>query len=109
MIIYYRHVDGIVIEQCDQDYYLDNSDNAIMVHESGKLDSTLLGKGFYVVLDNKIGFSNKYWAIDRLKRTDWKVTKHRDQIALNITPSMTDEEYQSLLQNRESWREVASD
>ena len=98
MILYYKHENDIIIEQCDQDYYLDNPDKAIMVHEEGKLDSVLLGRGFY-----------KYWAIDRLKRTDFKVTRHRDQIALGITPSLTDEEYQELLTNRQAWREKASD
>ena len=109
MILYYKHENDIIIEQCDQDYYLDNPDKAIMVHEEGKLDSVLLGRGFYVLTNGRISFSDKYWAIDRLKRTDFKVTRHRDQIALGITPSLTDEEYQELLTNRQAWREKASD
>lgn len=109
MMIYYKHESGVVTEQCDQDYYLDNPNKAVMIHESGKLDIALLGKGFYVVTDNKIGFSNKYWAIDRLKRTDWKMVRHRDQKDLNIETTLTDEEYQELLTMRQTWREVASD
>ena len=44
-------------------------------------------------------------ALKFLNTTDWKVTRHRDQIDLNITPSLTNEEYITLLEQRQKARE----
>ena len=44
-------------------------------------------------------------ALEFLNATDWKVTRHRDQIDLNITPSLTNEEYITLLEQRQKARE----
>lgn len=40
-----------------------------------------------------------------LDKTDWKVTRHRDQLDIGITPSLTDEEYRVLLTKRQEWRD----
>lgn len=44
-------------------------------------------------------------ALEFLNATDWKVVRHRDQIDLNITPSLTNEEYITLLEQRQKARE----
>ena len=109
MFLYYRHENNIIIEQVDKEYYDTNPDSSILIHKDGKLDVELLGQGFYIIASNgRIGLSESYWAKDRLKRTDWKVTKHRDQLALGVPTSLSDEEYQTLLAERQSWREKAS-
>ena len=40
-----------------------------------------------------------------LKSTDWKVIRHRDQIEAGINTSLTNEEYQTLLADRQTARE----
>ena len=42
---------------------------------------------------------------DELTKSDWKVIKHRDQVDDGITPDLTDEEYKSLLDERQSIRD----
>lgn len=44
-------------------------------------------------------------ALNFLNDTDWKVTRHRDQIAQGIQTSLTDEEYQQLLVDRQNARD----
>ncbi|MCG3463007.1 hypothetical protein [Xenorhabdus bovienii] len=44
-----------------------------------------------------------------LKSTDWLVTRHRDQLSLDIEPSITNEEYQSLLIKRQKARVSIAD
>ncbi|PHM33428.1 hypothetical protein Xmau_04528 [Xenorhabdus mauleonii] len=39
-----------------------------------------------------------------LESTDWLVTRHRDQLSLDIESSITNEEYQSLLEKRQAAR-----
>ena len=46
---------------------------------------------------------NNTWK--ELLKTDWRVIKHRDQLDKGITPDMTDEEYQQLLDHRQSIRD----
>lgn len=40
-----------------------------------------------------------------LNNTDWLVTRHRDQLAMNLTTSLSEEEYQALLLERQKARE----
>lgn len=40
-----------------------------------------------------------------LDTTDWKVTRHRDQLALKIETSLTEVEFQKLLQDRQIARD----
>ncbi len=44
-------------------------------------------------------------ALNFLNDTDWKVTRHRDQQAQGIETSLTEEEYQQLLVDRQSARD----
>lgn len=44
-------------------------------------------------------------ALNFLNDTDWKVTRHRDQIAQGIQTSLTDDEYQQLLVDRQTARD----
>lgn len=41
-----------------------------------------------------------------LDETDWKVIRHRDQLALGIQTSLTDEEYNAILAERQSKRDL---
>ena len=41
-----------------------------------------------------------------LVSTDWKVVRHRDQVALEVTTSLTNEEYVALLNERQAQRDV---
>lgn len=41
----------------------------------------------------------------KLIKTDWMVTRHRDQQALGITTSLSEEEYQDLLLIRQTLRD----
>lgn len=47
---------------------------------------------------------NNKQSIALLANTDWKVLRHRDQIELGITPSLSDVEYQELLLERQAAR-----
>jgi hypothetical protein len=40
-----------------------------------------------------------------LNETDWQVIRHRDQLALGIETSLSEEKYLDLLQNRQNARE----
>jgi len=49
-------------------------------------------------------------ALAFLSSTDWKVIRHRDQLALNIETSLSEEEYILLLEKRQqARREVIND
>lgn len=43
-----------------------------------------------------------------LDLTDWKVTRHRDEIDLGLMTSLTAEEYEKLLKDRNNWRLLAN-
>lgn len=44
-------------------------------------------------------------SLDFLDDTDWKVTRHQDQLANGGTPSLTDEEFKDLLVKRQQARD----
>lgn len=43
-------------------------------------------------------------ALNNLSSTDWKVIRHKDQIELGVPTSLTDDEYLTLLKQRQEWR-----
>lgn len=43
--------------------------------------------------------------LDYLKKTDWKIMRHRDQLELGVDTSITQEDYIQLLQLRQKWRD----
>jgi len=43
-----------------------------------------------------------------LNRTDWMVRRHREEVELGVTTSLTTEQYQDLLTTRKNWRESVS-
>lgn len=53
---------------------------------------------------NKIN-STTNTALNLLNDTDWKVVRHRDQVAMGIETSLSDEEYVQLLQERQIARD----
>ncbi|MGA1870243.1 MAG: hypothetical protein ACMUJM_17025 [bacterium] len=44
-----------------------------------------------------------------LRGTDWKITRHREQLEMEIATSLTDEEYQALLTERQKARSEVVD
>jgi len=69
------------------------------------IDSELLKQQAYVInQNNQISLSPEYFCKKNLAESDWKVTRHRDQQALGIETSLTEEEYQILLEKRQEWR-----
>ena len=44
-----------------------------------------------------------------LDDTDWKVTRHRDQLALGIETSLTKDEYLNLIKERQNRRNILND
>jgi len=40
-----------------------------------------------------------------ISATDWKVTRHRDQVDAGVTTSLTSTEYSELLSQRQLWRD----
>jgi len=55
------------------------------------------------IIDTPASLSVKYkW---ELESSDWKVLRHRDQVDAGVTTSLTDEEYQALLTQRQTWRD----
>ena len=76
----------------------------------GYINHDIIRDNAYKVNANGIvELSEKYLCKRNLDATDWKMIRHRDQIALNIDTTLTDEEYQELLNKRQTWREKASD
>ncbi len=71
-------------------------------------DDKMYDKAYIVDDKNIVSLSERYNALEQLENTDWKVTRHRDQLASGITTSLTDENYQELLTSRQQWREKAS-
>jgi hypothetical protein len=55
--------------------------------------------------DTIINTANSEEAIIFLNSTDWKVIRHRDQLALGVETSLTTEEFQELLRQRQNARE----
>jgi len=61
--------------------------------------------GAYLNYQNIVnGKARKY-----LNDTDWKVIRHRDQLAAGATTSLTDTEYQQLLSDRQTVRDSVSE
>src|SRR5574344_998136 len=48
---------------------------------------------------------DSYFKNEDSKESDWKVIRHRDQLALGIETSLSEEEYLALLQERQNARE----
>jgi hypothetical protein len=55
--------------------------------------------------DAVINTANSEESISFLNSTDWKVIRHRDQLALGVETSLTTEEFQELLRERQNARE----
>ena len=72
-----------------------------------------------ILLDNEFVFADEHQeelarqeqerinqnARDFLNETDWMVIRHRDQLALGIPTSLTEEEFQQLLLDRQAARD----
>ena len=83
---------------------LSGFEEGCVVVASGVVDLEKLSDKAYKVVDGIVELSPKHLALKSLNNTDWKVTRHRDQLALGIDTSLSDEEYQTLLTNRQTWR-----
>tara|TARA_R110000824_G_scaffold10990_5_gene47972 strand:- start:3809 stop:4150 length:342 start_codon:yes stop_codon:yes gene_type:complete len=113
MFKYYKHDGAKIVEQVQESEY--DSSTCIKVHKDHDLDQQLISDGNYIVYQREdsdsmgVGLSSKYFSKLHLNNTDWKATRHRDQLASGVTTSLTDEEYQALLTSRQTWREKASE
>tara|TARA_Y100000361_G_scaffold154228_1_gene178891 strand:- start:2271 stop:2585 length:315 start_codon:yes stop_codon:yes gene_type:complete len=87
----------------------DKSDDTISLPE-GYVNEELIKENAYEVDANgMVNLSEKYLSKRNLNNTDWKMIRHRDQLAQGIDTSLSDEQYQELLIKRQNWREKASD
>ena len=103
-LIYYSVKDGYITGKCDSDV-----EGSIGLPE-GYINDGIIRDSAYAVDENgMVELSEKYLSKRNLNNTDWKVIRHRDQLAQGIDTSLSDEEYQALLTERQSWREKASD
>jgi hypothetical protein len=113
MFKYYKHDGEKIVGQVQESEY--DSSTCIRIHQDHDLDQQLISDGYYIVYQREdsdsmgVGLSSKYFSKLHLDDTDWKMLRHSDQLALGITTSLTDEEYQELLTSRQSWREKASE
>lgn len=82
----------------------------------GKIDTELIGLESYPFVeideDEEIQEDIKKiqeWSNDEARKfltdTDWQVIRHRDQLALGVETSITTEEFQQLLEERQQARE----
>ena len=82
--------------------YIINDDNVVGTYE-------LINKPLADVKSVKINII-KNIARDELIETDWKVMRHLNQLAMSMSfPSLTDEEYQQLLTERQTIRDKKED
>lgn len=86
---------GVVFASEPNLYYLDS--NGIYQKYSSKELQELAEINQVVTTTNT--------ALNFLNDTDWKVTRHRDQQAQGIETSLTEEEYQQLLVDRQNARD----
>ena len=101
---YYRVKDEYITGQGNPD------EEGIMTFPDGYIDDSIIKDNAYSVdSDGVVNLSEKYLSKRNLNRTDWKMIRHRDQLASGVATSLTDEEYQTLLTSRQSWREKASE
>lgn len=87
----------------------DSDSNLAMVpcHAEDMLDVPALKGQIYNFETGKTEDSDISWNYKleiQLEQTDWMVIRHRDQLDLMVTPSMSPDEYRELLQWRESLR-----
>lgn len=87
--------DGVVFASEPNLYYLDS--NGIYQKYSSEELQELAEINQVVTTTNT--------ALNFLNDTDWKVTRHRDQQAQGIETSLTEEEYQQLLVDRQNARD----
>ncbi|KZX63839.1 hypothetical protein A3712_20665 [Vibrio sp. HI00D65] len=83
---------------------LDKNDGSLIAMcDADSLDSVLTSFGLTVadceVVESQSEIDRKN--IEFLNTTDWQVTRHRDQVDSGNTTSMSDEEYQELLSQRQ--------
>ena len=87
--------DGVVFASEPNLYYLD-SNGVYQKYSSEELQEL-------AEINQVVTTTNT--ALNFLNDTDWKVTRHRDQQAQGIETSLTEEEYQQLLVDRQNARD----
>jgi hypothetical protein len=104
MLKYYTHDNGFITSE------ISSYEDGCLPLPAGFVDEDKIESNAYEVLeDGSVKLSDKYLSLRNLNSTDWKMVRHRDQLASGIATSLTDEEYQTLLTSRQSWREKASE
>ena len=101
---YYRIKDGYISSE------IAFEEEGCIILPDEYIDNDIVRDSSYHVLDDgTIELSEKYLCRRNLNETDWKVTRHRDQLALGEDTSLTPEEYLDLLTKPKQWRETGSD
>mgnify|MGYP003131972556 CR=1 FL=1 len=101
---YYKIKDGYIVSQADT-----IAEDTIGLPD-GYINDDIISDNAYTVDSNgMVNLSEKYLCIRNLNNTDWKMIRHRDQLASEVSTTLTDEQYQELLTKRQSWREKASE
>ncbi len=67
-------------------------------------DAQFINGEWILDLDNYFKNDDSKESQKFLNDTDWQVIRHRDQLALGIETSLSEEEYLELLQNRQNAR-----
>src|SRR5574344_1805402 len=78
--------------------------NDIEVPERPHSDATFENGEWVINLDSYFSTTDSDDASKFLNDSDWKVIRHRDQLALGVETSLTSDEYLALLQERQEAR-----
>ena len=78
--------------------------NDIEVPERPHPDATFENGEWVINLDSYFSTTDSDDATKFLNNSDWKVIRHRDQLALGVETSLTSDEYLELLQERQEAR-----
>ncbi len=106
-MIYYIHDGKKVLGRTESH----DTDNSNIIGLIKALDEDCVKNG-YCLIENDDGinwnvkFSDKGIALTSLKKTDWIMARHRDELELEGETSMSDEDYKKVLKKREEWRKV---
>jgi hypothetical protein len=103
-IKHYTHDNKVLIKEVA----VSNENTISILGDS--INDEYLKKGYYEVDDStgeslNVNLSEKGLAVEGLKRTDWKITRHRDELELGKETTLSKEEYEKLLIKRQNWRD----
>lgn len=80
--------------------------DSIFVADDFIKDEYNLSKDYIVERDDSVSLSKDAIMRKKLKKNDWKITRHVEQLALGIPTSLSNEEYKTLLLARQTLRDT---